>query len=42
MISIKESGDGLAFSVHVQPRSSKLAIVGLHDDGGAVVLFDEA
>ncbi len=32
MISIKESGEGLAFSVYVQPRASKQAIVGLHDD----------
>ncbi len=32
MISIKENGDGLFFCVYVQPRSSKLAIVGLHGD----------
>ena len=32
MMLIKESGDGLTFSVYVQPRASKLAIVGLHDD----------
>ncbi len=32
MISIKESADGLIFSVYVQPRASKRTIVGLHDD----------
>jgi len=32
MILIKESREGVVFSVYVQPRSSKLAIVGLHDD----------
>lgn len=32
MIPIKESADELAFSVHVQPRASKVAIVGRHGD----------
>jgi uncharacterized protein (TIGR00251 family) len=30
MIAIKETTSGLAFSVYVQPRSSKLDIVGSH------------
>lgn len=32
MIAIKETSDGLAFSVRVQPRSSQIAIVGIHQD----------
>ena len=32
MIPIKESTDELAFSVYVQPRASKVAIVGRHED----------
>ena len=32
MIPIKESADALAFSVYVQPRASKAAIVGRHED----------
>ena len=32
MISFKETLDALAFTVYVQPRASKLAIVGLHGD----------
>lgn len=32
MIPIKETADGLIFSVYVQPRASKCAVVGLHDD----------
>ncbi|MEJ2154800.1 MAG: DUF167 domain-containing protein [Desulfobacteraceae bacterium] len=32
MISIKESEDHLVFSVYVQPRSSKVAIVGCHEN----------
>ena len=31
MMPIKESEDGLTFSVYVQPRASKLTVVGLHD-----------
>ncbi len=30
MIAIKETANGLAFSVYVQPRSSKLDIIGSH------------
>lgn len=32
MIAIKEIEDGLIFSVYVQPRSSKIAIVGSHQN----------
>lgn len=32
MIMIKERADGLAISVYVQPRSSKIAIIGCHQD----------
>jgi uncharacterized protein (TIGR00251 family) len=32
MITIKKSADGLAFSVYVQPRSSKIAIIGCHQN----------
>ncbi len=32
MISIKESEDHIVFSVYVQPRSSRVAIVGCHED----------
>jgi len=32
MLTIKATGQGLAFSVYVQPRSSKAAIVGCHDN----------
>ena len=31
MISIKENADSLTLAVHVQPRASKIAIVGIHD-----------
>ena len=31
MLTIKETANGLNFSVYVQPRSSKAAIVGCHD-----------
>jgi uncharacterized protein (TIGR00251 family) len=32
MLTIKKKADELAFSVYVQPRASKAAIVGCHDD----------
>ena len=32
MMPIKETPDGLVFSVYVQPRASKVAIVGRHAD----------
>ncbi len=32
MLTIKETANGLNFSVYVQPRSSKAAIVGCHDN----------
>lgn len=32
MITIKKSADGLAFTVYVQPRSSKIAIIGCHQN----------
>lgn len=32
MIAIKETSNGLAFSVYVQPRASRIAIVGSHDN----------
>ena len=30
MLTIKDTDDGLTFSVYVQPRASKCAIVGVH------------
>jgi len=32
MLTIKQTANGLAFSVYVQPRASKAAIVGCHDN----------
>ena len=32
MISLKEKADALVFTVHVQPRASKTAVIGHHDD----------
>ncbi|MGD9368451.1 MAG: DUF167 domain-containing protein [Desulfobacteraceae bacterium] len=32
MMDVKESSDGLVFSVYVQPRSSKTAIIGDHQN----------
>jgi uncharacterized protein (TIGR00251 family) len=32
MLTIKHTADGLGFSVYVQPRASKAAIVGCHDN----------
>jgi len=32
MLTIKATAQGVAFSVYVQPRSSKAAIVGCHDN----------
>ena len=32
MLTIKRTDNGLAFSVYVQPRASKAAIVGCHDN----------
>ncbi len=32
MLTIKHTDNGLAFSVYVQPRASKAAIVGCHDN----------
>ena len=32
MLTIKETPEGLTFSIYVQPRASKVAIVGLHAD----------
>jgi uncharacterized protein len=32
MLTIKHTADGLAFSVYVQPRASKAAIIGGHDN----------
>ena len=31
MLTIKETADGLAFSIYVQPRSSMAAVVGCHE-----------
>jgi uncharacterized protein (TIGR00251 family) len=38
MLTIKHTADGLAFSVYVQPRASKAAIVGCHDNALKVKL----
>jgi uncharacterized protein (TIGR00251 family) len=32
MIPIKETADGLTFSVYVQPRASKIALAGCHNN----------
>jgi uncharacterized protein len=32
MLTIKKTANALAFSVYVQPRASKVAIVGCHDN----------
>jgi uncharacterized protein len=32
MLTIKQTANGLTFSVYVQPRASKAAIVGCHDN----------
>ena len=32
MLTIRQTGDGLSFSVYVQPRSAKIAIVGRHEN----------
>jgi uncharacterized protein (TIGR00251 family) len=32
MLTIKHTAEGLAFSVYVQPRASRAAIVGCHDN----------
>ncbi|MFZ2631640.1 MAG: DUF167 domain-containing protein [Desulfosalsimonadaceae bacterium] len=32
MLDIKKQPNGIVFKVHVQPKASKNAIVGLHDD----------
>lgn len=32
MLDIRKQPDGIVFKIHVQPKASKNAIVGLHDD----------
>jgi uncharacterized protein (TIGR00251 family) len=38
MLTIKQTANGLTFSVYVQPRASKAAIVGCHDSALKVKL----
>ncbi len=38
MLSVKETPEGLAFKIFVQPRSSKNAVAGLHGDAVKIKL----